>query len=200
MRAVPLFLGVLTLAIVWLAPQPEWIRHSFSAHMTIHMTVVAISAPLLALGLTGSAWDPARRAPRLFSPLPASLVELAVVWIWHTPALSQAAHHDNAALFAEQTMFLGAGLLLWFSALGERTGAGIIALLLTVMHMTLLGALIALSPRLLYEHFGGLAKLSPLDDQHLGGAIMLVVGGLSYLAGGLWLAADLLRAKHCEAI
>jgi putative membrane protein len=38
-----------------------------------------------------------------------------------------------------------------------------------------------------------------LDDQHLGGAIMLVVGGVSYLAGGLWLTARLVRRKLTAA-
>jgi putative membrane protein len=64
------------------------------------------------------------------------------------------------------------------------------------MHMTLLGALLALSPRPLYEHAhaaGMVAGLTPLDDQHLGGAVMLLVGGVSYLIGGLVLIARLLR-------
>jgi putative membrane protein len=65
------------------------------------------------------------------------------------------------------------------------------------MHMTLLGALLALAPRPLYIHLheqaGGLAGLTPLDDQHLGGAIMLLVGGVSYLSGGLLMTARLLR-------
>jgi hypothetical protein len=61
------------------------------------------------------------------------------------------------------------------------------------MHMTLLGALLALSPRPLYRHVAAFGGLSPLQDQHLGGAIMLLVGGASYLLGGLWLTARLLR-------
>jgi hypothetical protein len=74
-----------------------------------------------------------------------------------------------------------------------RNAGGIVALLLTSMHMTLLGALLALTPRPLYSHAGGFTGLSPLDDEHLGGAIMLLTGGLSYLLGGLVLAAGLLR-------
>ena len=74
-------------------------------------------------------------------------------------------------------------------------GAGVAALLLTAMHMTLLGALIALSPRPLYQHAGGLAALTPIEDQQLGGAIMLVIGGVAYLAGGLWLMVELLGSR-----
>jgi putative membrane protein len=68
-----------------------------------------------------------------------------------------------------------------------------LALLLTSMHMTLLGALLALTPRPLYVHAAGLSSLTAIQDQHLGGAIMLLIGGLSYLAGGLWLIVGLLR-------
>ena len=78
-----------------------------------------------------------------------------------------------------------------------RRGEGIVALLLSAMHMTLLGALLALSPRPLYVHPHELPPAwSPLDDQHLGGAIMILVGGVSYLAGGLWLSLGILDQRR----
>jgi putative membrane protein len=61
------------------------------------------------------------------------------------------------------------------------------------MHMTLLGALLALAPRPLYAHGAEYHGLTALEDQHLGGAIMLLVGGVSYIAGGLALTVRLLR-------
>ena len=193
-----LWTGVITLAAAWLGPLPALAPHHFSAHMTMHMAVVAVAAPLIAFGLGGSRRDLTRRYPSLFSPIPASILELAVVWAWHAPALHHAARSSIAGLVAEQGMFLLSGLLVWVSALGSeaqrsgmRAGAGVIALLLTSMHMTLLGALLALAPRALYGHTGP----SALDEQHLGGAIMLAVGGVSYLAGGLWLSMHLLHLR-----
>jgi putative membrane protein len=59
--------------------------------------------------------------------------------------------------------------------------------------------LIALSPRPLYEHLHGAGGLTALEDLHLGGAIMLLVGGLSYLAGGLWLSAGLLQPSRSKS-
>ena len=107
---------------------------------------------------------------------------------------------------AEQGTFLLAGLLVWLSAFGgevycrgNRTAAGVVGLLLTSMHMTLLGALLALTPRPLYQHASGLSGLTPLEDQHLGGAIMLLVGGLAYLLGGLGLTVGLLRGPVLKA-
>ena len=201
-RSLALGLGVVTLALVWIGPLPELVGGSFSAHMTMHMGVVAVAAPLLALGIAGGRFDPVARAPQLFPPVPWSIVELVIVWTWHTPALHHAARHTSWAFALEQGSFLFGGLVVWLSAFGggarlraERTGAGVLALLLTSMHMTLLGALLALAPRVLFAHpaHPGTHALSPLDDQHLGGAIMLLVGGIAYLAGGLWLASRLLR-------
>jgi putative membrane protein len=63
----------------------------------------------------------------------------------------------------------------------------------TSMHMTLLGALFALAKRPLFVHAAEAPAISALDDQQLGGVIMLLVGGASYLAGGLWLTAAILR-------
>lgn len=200
MRRPLLVCGCLTLAAVWLGPLPQLAQRAFFAHMTMHMGVVAVAAPLLALGVAGGRLDPVRHAPRLFAPIPVSVLELVVVWAWHAPALHREARHCTAGLAAEQGMFFLAGLLLWLSAFGggtcgrrNRSAAGIVGLLLTAMHMTLLGALLALTPRPLYAHIDGISGLTPLEDQHLGGAIMLLVGGISYLFGGLWLTGGLLR-------
>jgi putative membrane protein len=176
--------------------------------MTMHMGVVAVAAPLLAFGVAGGRLDPVARAPAMFPPIPVSLVELVVVWVWHTPALHHAARHDSLALVVEQGSFLLSGLLVWISALGgaapdrsDRKAAGVVALLLTSMHMTLLGALLALPPRPLYAHavHADDTALSAVDDQHLGGALMLGVGGASYLAGGLWLTGQILRRRRPDS-
>jgi putative membrane protein len=202
MHRVFFSLGLLTLAAAWLGPLPSIAREAFSAHMAMHMAVVAVAAPLLAVSVAGGRFDPARKAPRLFAPIQASILELVIVWAWHTPALHDAARHHTPAFLIEQGMFLAAGLFLWSSALGgeapsikPRSAAGVVGLLLTAMHMTLLGALLGLAPRPLFHlHDGGgrFFALTPLEDQHLGGAIMLLIGGASYLFGGLWLTARLL--------
>ena len=201
MRTGSLILGLLVLAAVWFGPLPQLARQAFFAHMAMHMGLVAIAAPLIALGISSSAFDPVRKWPGLFPPIPISLLELVVVWAWHAPALHHLARHGAAGLAVEQAAFLLSGLLVWLSVFGgalaqrhERAASGIAALLLTSMHMTLLGALLSLTPRPLYQHAGNFGSLTSLEDQHLGGAIMLIVGGFSYLAGGLWLTAALVRS------
>jgi len=199
--------GVLALALAWLGPLASLAPGPFSAHMMMHMGVVALAAPLLALGLGATRYDPVARFPRVFAPIPASIVELIAVWGWHAPALHHFARHTALGLALEQATFLLSGLWVWLAAFGgagparaERAAQGGVALLLTSMHMTLLGALLALPPRALYAahaHAGHAhdSALGPLEDQHLGGAIMLTAGGIAYLAGGLALAIEILRRR-----
>ena len=207
MQGVMLALAVVTLAGVWLGPLPQLAPRSFTAHMTMHIGVVAVAAPLLALALAGGCWDLARRFPRLFSAIPASVFELVVVSAWHAPALHHAARESLLWLVIEQTFFVASSFLVWMSAVGgssaSRTATGVVALLLTSMHMTLLGSLIALTPRPLYGHASAAPQVvaaTALDDQHRGGVIMLLVGGASYLAGGLWLSARLLDRRDLPIV
>ncbi len=173
----------------------------FVGHMLMHVMVVAVAAPLLAIGLAGGRLDLSSRVPMLFSPILASVIELFVVWAWHMPALHHAARTSQAAQLLEQGSYLFVGLLVWLAAFGgvrhRRALAGIAGLLLTSMHMTLLGVLLAMSSRPLFEHTGSaLSGLSPLEDQQLGGVIMLVFGGTAYLLGGLCLLGGLLQDKR----
>ncbi|RWE14106.1 MAG: cytochrome-c oxidase [Mesorhizobium sp.] len=206
-RRACLILGLLVLALVWVGPLLDAWRDSFSAHMLAHMGVVAIAAPLMAIGIPLRPKPDANRAFTL--ALPASLVELIIVWSWHAPALRTLAQSSLFATAIEQATFLAAGLFLWLTCLPRRgsdiTGnaAGAFALLLTSIHMTLLGALLALTPRPLYgtgeiSCFG--VALSAQQDQELGGVIMLLVGAAVYLAGGVTLFARLLAAPPRKAV
>lgn len=202
-RRVAAALGALVLAATWLGPLPALARHAFAAHMTMHVSVIAIAAPLLAYGVAGSRHDPAVRWPAAFAPLRASLIELVVVWAWHAPALHHAARHAPLMRMLEQGSFLAAGLLVWMSAFGgpasrERAAAGVGGLLLTSMHMTLLGVLLVGASRALYAHADAVPPFGfdALADQQLGGVLMLGIGGTSYLVGALVLLAGLLRMRR----
>ena len=191
MRRISLIAGLVLLPAGWLAAA----QAGMVGHMAGHMIAVAIAAPLLAFGLADSRFDPARRWPQIVTPLAMSLVELATVWGWHLPALRILADTHLAAMIVEQAMFLLAGWLLWAAVLGtgpDRRAAGVGALLLTSMHMTLLGALIGLAPRPLYPAMAH-GMHDALADQQLGGVVMLMIGAASYFLGGLALLATLLR-------
>lgn len=186
--------GVAILALAWLGPLPALVPASFAAHMTLHMLVVGIGVPLLAAGLALRLRQRGLRVPVIY-PILASMVDFAVIWVWHAPALHAASRLDPAVLAVEQACFAAAALLVWLVALAGPPLAGALELFFTSMHMVLLGALMTLAPRSLYgDHFAtGIAGLTPLADQQLGGAIMLIIGGVVYLGGGLWRVGTLLR-------
>ncbi|GLS30975.1 Cytochrome c oxidase assembly factor CtaG [Mesorhizobium albiziae] len=199
MRRFCLTLGLVLLALIWFGPLLSTWRGSFAAHMLAHMGVVAIASPLIAIG-----WRDSGVSLRFISlPILASLIELVVVWGWHAPALRLWVERSTFATVLEQASFLGAGLFLWHASLMPSSrddrahqAAGAFALLLTSVHMTLLGALLALSPRPLYgvaavTCFG--MKLDAAQDQQLGAVIMLFVGAVVYLAGGVALLGRILQ-------
>ncbi|WP_239017742.1 cytochrome c oxidase assembly protein [Sphingomonas aracearum] len=172
-----------------------------TGHMAAHMIAVALAAPALALALRGSRWEP---AALLASPLAWSVLELATVWLLHLPQVRMAAGHATVAMVAEIGCFLLVGTGLWSAVLahrGQAGAAGIGALLLTSMHMTLLGALIGLAPRPLYAGMahGAPWGLGALEDQQLAGVVMLLVGGASYLLGALAVLAGMLRQGEAQA-
>lgn len=205
MSRLALLAGLILLAAVWLGPLLDSWRASFSAHMVAHMGVVGVAAPLIAIGLSHlrTAGTPMPAA----LPVIASVLELIAVWGWHAPAMRRFAEASVTATIIEQATFLVAGVLLWWTAIAQpqnrihaAIGAG--ALLLTSIHMTLLGALLSLSQRPLYGEgevtcFG--IVLGAQQDQQLGGIIMLLVGAIVYLAGGVWLARRLVKEPGAPA-
>lgn len=189
------------LALLAAAVALGFARLGMTGHMTAHMLTVAVAAPLIAYGVAGTRFDLARL--RLVRPMRMMAVEGIAVWSFHLPALRRFAGMSLGGQVIEQGVFLASGLLLWSAALGSRgadsmarRGEGVAAILMTFMHMTLLGALIGLAPRNLYPMHGSTPfGLDALADQQLGGAVMLSIGAGAYLAGGLWLLFELLRDR-----
>ncbi|WP_411036056.1 cytochrome c oxidase assembly protein [Shinella sp. BYT-45] len=197
MKRIALVTGLCLLGVLGATLAASFGNGSFTAHMVVHMGVVAVASPLIAYGIADTPHDPFP-PPARPSPILASIVELVVVWFWHVPAMRLVADGSLALTLVEQASFLAAGLLLWLACFRPDEGrlAGAIGLLFTSMHMTLLGVLLALAPRPLYGEgdvtcFG--MPLSAAADQQIGGVVMLMTGAFAYLAGGIVLLAGLLR-------
>ena len=192
MRRNWLMLGLALLSVGW-----TFSTWGMTGHMVAHMIAVAVAAPPIALGFQGTRFDPAVRLPRVATPLAAAMIEAVVVWGWHTPYLHHLSRSEPLLLALEQASFAAVALLVWLVAFSGPPLAGAITLFFTSMHMTLLGALIGLSSRPLFaghhQHAEAWLGLTPLADQHVGGVVMLAIGGVIYLGGGLILAARALR-------
>lgn len=190
-RPLALFAAVALLAALWSGPFSPFGPlgtgpATFTGHMVLHMGVVAVVAPLLVLALPALPRALDRIVPPVIAAPLAAVVEFVVVWGWHTPAMCGLAQTSLAAFAAEQASWLLVGLFLWAAVLRPATAsglalwAGVLALLMTGMHMTLLGTLITLATHPQYGR--------PLIDQQTGGLIMLAVGAVAYTGAGLALA------------
>jgi putative membrane protein len=115
-----------------------------------------------------------------------------MLWLWHAPALFEAAVERHWLHTLEHACFFGTALLFWQAALDARTrrraGPALLAAFVTFMHSGLLGGLITMAPQPLYAAYAGRSTvwgLTALDDQQLAGLLMWVPLGLPYLAVGL---------------
>ena len=178
--------GALVLGGLWLGPLPLFSRTAFSLHMLLHLGVMVVAAPLLALGLASRITGPRGFGEALGWYLLAGAFELVMVWGWHVPLLHDAAARNGILFGLEQASFLAGGTAIWAAAFSARSreaaGAAAIALFLTFAHMSMFGLVLSLAPKLIYDPAicSGSFGLAPVDDQHLGGVLMLL-GGLPYL-------------------
>jgi putative membrane protein len=198
----------------------------FAAHMVQHLVLVAVAAPLLAAGLPGAVllvrlpptarrsigrW--LRRAQRLVPlarPHIAGLVgvwllHVVILWSWHAPALYEAALRRPALHALEHASLLLSATAFWAMVLRPRDhrAAGAAGALLYLFagagQSTALGALLTLAAEPSYPRHAPTAArwgLTPLEDQHLAGLIMWVLGGVGYLVAALVVLARVLRHER----
>jgi putative membrane protein len=226
-RALAVTAGGLALSAALMPPLHRLAETRFSAHMVQHQLLMLVAAPLLALArphvialsLLPRSWRarvgrlgriPVLRGMRdhVSAPVPVWLAAAVILWLWHVPALFQAAA-DHAPLHALEhlTMFASA-LASWWVALHGRQGTrgyglAVLWLFATAMHTSLLGALLTVSPRAWYPLYVASAggRLPALEDQQLAGLIMWIPSGTIHTAAGLalfaaWLHAAGRRAAH----
>lgn len=198
--------GWLTLAVALVSPLHVAGLTSFSAHMTEHELLMAVAAPLLVVarpvgaflwafpkgarpGLAdGFRTRPLRAAWRvLCDPVVATVLHGATLWVWHLPAAFDAALASEALHTLQHASFLITALFFWWAMREHGGGLAVLCLFATSVHGTVLGALLTVAPRALYDYTG------PLADQQMAGLIMWVPAGMVYAGAGLALCGRLIR-------
>jgi cytochrome c oxidase assembly factor CtaG len=213
--------GWLTLAGALMSPL-HWLgEHVFTFHMIEHEIVMAISAPLLVLSrpvgplLWGLPRGPRLAVARLMQRRPvragwawltrptcATLIHGVVIWVWHAPTLFDLAVANDSVHRWQHLSFFIAAVLFWWSMLkrSNRSVAGW-HLFITMLHTSLLGALMTLAPRVLYgvqtAHSADWG-LTPLQDQQLAGLVMWIPAGTVYAGAALAMIALLIRQSGAE--
>jgi len=219
-RAAAYLGGWLTLVVALLSPMDRAATGSFAWHLIQHETLMLVAAPLLVIGraLPTFLWALPHRARvaaghatragwlrgawnTLTSPLSAWLLHAAALWVWHAPALFNAAVTNATVHDWQHATFLVTALIFWHALLHKsaraRHGLALLYLFTTTIHTGVLGALLTFAGRPLYATLdSGLrdaSSLTALEDQQLGGLIMWVPGSIVYVAAALILAARWLR-------
>lgn len=211
--------GWLTLCGALVSPLHGLGEQLFSAHMIEHELLMAVAAPLLCVsrplgaflrGMPRGLARALRRGAgtsairwlweRIMAPAVATVLHGIALWLWHLPLLFDAAVTNEVMHRLQHISFLASALVFWWALFRRPVrdyGAGALHVFATMVHMSLLGALLALTPRSLYPAQSQSAwqyGLTPLEDQQLGGLVMWVPAGTIY-AGialamiALWLTA-----------
>ncbi|HEV7839053.1 MAG TPA: cytochrome c oxidase assembly protein [Gemmatimonadaceae bacterium] len=211
--------GWIVLAMSLVSPLHAVGSALFSAHMAQHELIMVLAAPLLvaaqpvvpalwSLPESGRLWTRRLVHSKGFSsvwrvisrPLVAWVLHGAAIWIWHIPRFYGLAVQSEFAHTAQHASFLGTALLFWWTVLpispSHRNATSLFSVFGTALHTGVLGALLTFSDASWYPVYQGATApwgLSPLEDQQLGGLIMWIPGGLTYLMVALLAAARLLR-------
>jgi cytochrome c oxidase assembly factor CtaG len=124
----------------------------------------------------------------------ATLVQAAVMWVWHAPALFDRALESRGWHVAQHVSFIAASLLFWVAMLRPRRGGYLLSagcLFVTSLIEGALGALMALSNSPWYSAYAAMGLsgigLDPTTDQQLAGLLMWVPGGVIHGAAALFL-------------
>ncbi len=121
-----------------------------------------------------------------------------VTWLgWHLPALYDLAAGNPVARYAEDVMYLAAGILCWLQLIGSHPWSPrsaplhrLVLLTGTLVAGTVLGMLLVFGAGVIYPAYRGPAHdvLSVVADQQLGGAVLwtgmlpsLVIAGVALL-------------------
>jgi putative membrane protein len=167
-------------------------QYLFSMHMTQHILLGDIAPLLLLLSLSRVIMRPAtrrlqnieRRLGPFASPVTFIVLWLGLLYFWHIPALYDAALEHPLVHALEHISFFTAGVLVWwpliqpvpmrhrltglstFGYIGAaKIGLGALGLFLTWSSSVVYD---------FYEHVPQVWGLSHVDDQNVGGAIMMV--------------------------
>jgi len=185
-------LGEAILVTALMSPIDSLAEQVFGMHMVQHVLLLDLAPVCFMLSLTRILLRPlTRRTQRLeeaAGPLahPAFAVALyvAVMSVWHIPALYDAALEHAFIHVFEHVCFLSAGLLYWWhllSPIRSRMRGGpfspVLYMLATKLFVGLLGIVITFAPDPLYDFYVDAPRvwgLTPLDDQAMAGAIMAV--------------------------
>lgn len=220
--------GWVVLALALVSPLHAAGEQSFTLHMIEHEFIMLVATALLAASAAGGAlaWGLPRtlrmqlggswRLPmsrlwrQLTDPVTATIVQGAIMWLWHMPALFDRALDHRGWHIAQHLSFVAASFFFWTAMFsrGERGRFGMAGACLFVTSLIggSLGALMTFSSSPWYGPYARMGVtglgLDPVADQQLAGLIMWIPGGLVHAGAALyffyrWMSTG--GARHATA-
>ena len=203
--------GFLTIAVA-LTSLGHASQQLLFAHMTEHLLLGDVAALLIVLGLTGPLIAPILRIPFfnrlrvLAHPLIAFPLWAIDLYVWHLPVLYEAALRHTGIHALQHVMFLGLGINMWMCLFGPLPmpkwfgNAAKLGYIVAVrLTGTVLGNIFLWSGTVFYPFYiqGDAAwHISPIADQNIAGAVMMIEE--SFLTLGLLCWLFLRTAKEGE--
>lgn len=200
--------GLATLALALATPLDFLADHvSLLAHMLQHLLLLLVAPVLFLAGAPEALLDECGSIARATLPRPLTHpiailgLSLGIIWIWHAPALYEAALRAEPLHAGEHLCFLLAALLYWWPLLRPASCPWrlpdpllIVYLFAAAVGGSMLAALITFSSDLLYPTYASPAAFAdvraslgftPSVDQQLAGLLMWVGGGLWYFGAAI---------------
>jgi putative membrane protein len=175
----------------------------FSFHMLQHVVIGDLAPLCLLAGLSGPmlrpllALRPVERLRVLANPVVALPIWALNLYLWHVPFLYEAAVRHSSVHALEHVCFFTAGLIVWLPVLETLpapewfgTGPKLAYIAGVRVVETVLGNVFVWSGTLFYGVYARgdeLWGISPLQDQGLAGAVMMVEGSIVTIVALAWL-------------
>jgi cytochrome c oxidase assembly factor CtaG len=193
--------GIAALLVALVSPIHALGAQLFTFHMAQHVLLGDLAPLALLAGLTGPILRPAlaflHRLRVLAHPFVALPIWALNLYAWHLPFLYDAAVRHESVHALEHLCFFAGGTIMWLPVLetlpapewfGTGAKLGYIAVVRAVE--TVLGNVFFWAGSTfyaVYEHRERLWGLSPLQDQGIAGAVMMIEGSIVTLVALAWL-------------
>lgn len=209
--------GLLVVLVALVSPVDGLGDQLLLMHMVQHILLLDLAPILLILGLTKGLLRPVtrrihtleRRAGPLAHPAAAVIAYAGFMWLWHIPAMYDAALHHSGIHVIEHLCFAGAGSLYWWHLLSpirsrlRLGGMGPIGYMVsTKLLVGILGIALAFAPNAFYpfyEHHPHYWGLTPGQDQNIAGLLMALEQSVVMGIALVYLFVSMLAESEREA-
>jgi cytochrome c oxidase assembly factor CtaG len=195
-------LGLLTLWVALETPIDTISDHYLdSVHMVQHVLLGFVAPPLMLLGLSPDMAGVLSRFPfvrEIAEPIAAQVIAAGVMIAWHLPALYDATLRSESLHVVEHLTFIASGVVLYWPVLQATSAHArwklsapfiLLYLLVATLPQDAIALVLLFSREPFYAFYLHVPRLvpslTPIIDQTLAGAALMVLGKATFAVAGL---------------